>query len=89
MNNKQIELLKFLGFTIDLENNVVNDRDKNSLVSIYFNDTLKVFTLKISDHDFLKDDYDAIEYLSIELNRKLSLIYELNTFMKGDTNVCS
>lgn len=89
MNNKHIELLKFCGYDVDVEKNKIIDKNKNSLVTIVFEPLTGFFTIKIQSHRFIPNNYDAIEEFSIDLNKKLSLIYELNTFIGGDKNVCS
>lgn len=89
MNNKQIELLKFCGYEVDIKNNKIIDKNKNCLANIIFEPITGFFTIKITSHRFIPNNYDEIEEFSIDLNRKLSLVYELNTFMCGDNNVCS
>jgi len=90
MNNKQIELLKFCGFEIDDDHLLVLEKEnKNSLVKICFNNSVKLFTIKTQGCYFKPNDYDSIELFTIELSRKLGLVYELNHLKDGDYDVCS
>jgi len=88
MTNKQVELLKFCGFEVDDSHLLVRDKNKDSLVTICYNSVAKLFTIKTTGFHFKAKDYDSVEKFSIDLNRKLSLVYELNTYM-GDDNVRS
>lgn len=89
MNNKQIKLLEFCGFIVDTEKNTIIDKNKNSLVEILFEPLTGFFTLKSKSHRFVPNQYDDVEKFSIDINRKLSLVYELNKYLGGDNNVCS
>ena len=76
MNKRQIELLNFVGFQVD-ENKI---KWKNSsLASIFFDKDSGLFSIKVQAHNFAPGDYDSIEYLSIDLNHMLGLVYELNS----------
>ena len=88
MNNKQIKLLEFCGFIVE-DDKITIKEDEKSLTTILFEPLTGFFTLKIKNHRFVPNDYYEIEKFSIDLNRKLSLIYELNNYLGGDNNVCS
>lgn len=79
MNKRQIELLKLVGFKVS--DNKITWRNI-SYSSIYF----ELFSIKIDAHTFNHGDYDSIEYLAIDLNHILDLVYELNTIKDGDYN---
>lgn len=83
MNKRQIELLNLIGLKIN-GNNI--EWKKDSLASIYFDQNTKLFNIKIKEHDFIPGDYDSIEYLTIDLNQMLGLIYELNMIKDGISN---
>lgn len=85
MNKKQMELLKFCGFEIDIEKNIITDtNNKKSITTIIYEPLTGFFTLKISNHRFIPNDYDSAELFSIDFNRKLGLVYELNKYLGGD-----
>lgn len=83
MNKRQIELLNLIGLKIN-GNNI--EWKKDSLASIYFDQNTKLFNIKIKEYDFTPGDYDSIEYLTIDLNHMLGLIYELNMIKDGVSN---
>ena len=76
MNKRQIELLNFVGFQVDGDNIKWKN---NSLASIFFDKDSGLFSIKVQAHNFDPGDYDSIEYLSIDLNHMLVLVYELNS----------
>lgn len=76
MNKRQIELLNFVGFQVDGDNIKWKN---NSLASIFFDKDSELFSIKVQAHNFAPGDYDSIEYLSIDLNHMLGLVYELNS----------
>lgn len=76
MTKKQIELLKLVGFKIKGNNVIWKNK---SLASIYYDEKAKLFNIKVEQHTFTPGDYDAIEYLAIDINHMLGLIYELNS----------
>ena len=76
MNKRQIELLNFVGFQVDGDNIKWKN---NSLASIFFDNDSGLFSIKVQAHNFAPGDYDSIEYLSIDLNHMLGLVYELNS----------
>lgn len=82
MNKRQIELLNFAGFKVN-GNNI--KWKNNSLASIFFDEASGLFSIKVQAHNFTPRDYKSIEYLSIDLNHMLGLVYELN-FVKEVSN---
>ncbi len=76
MNKRQIELLNFVGFQVDGDNIKWKN---NSLASIFFDKNSGLFSIKVQEHNFAPGDYNSIEYLSIDLNHMLGLVYELNS----------
>ena len=83
MTNRQIELLKLVGFKID-GNKIIWKND--SLASIFYDKKSGLFNIKVQAHTFTPGDYDSVEYLAIDLNHMLGLIYELNSLKEGDSN---
>ena len=85
MNKRQIELLNFVDFQVD-GNNI--KWKNNSLASIFFDKDSGLFSINVQAHNFKPGDYDSIEYLAIDLNHMLGLVYELNSIGGGNSNVC-
>lgn len=76
MNKRQIELLNLVGFKV-VGNNINWKND--SLASIFFDETSGLFNIKVQAHTFTPGDYEDVEYLAIDLNHMLGLVYELNS----------
>lgn len=81
MNKRQLELLKLVGFKVSGNN--ITWKNK-SYSSIYFDQATKLFGIKVNAHTFTPGDYDSVEYLAIDLNHMLGLVYELNMIKDGD-----
>lgn len=88
MNKKQIELLKFCGFDVNVEKNYIIDPNKEAIANIIFEPLTGFFTIKMKSHRFIPNEYEDIVLFTIDLNKKLGLVYELNMHL-GDKNVCS
>ncbi len=81
MTNKQKELIKFCGYKI-VGNHLVGE--KKCISSIYYDETSRLFSIKIKAFTFIPSNYESVEMFSITLNHMLGLIYELNSIKDGD-----
>lgn len=81
MNKRQLELLNLAGFKVN-DNKITWKNNSHS--SIYFDQDTKLFSIKVNAYTFTPGDYDSVEYLAIDLNHMLGLVYELNMIKDGD-----
>lgn len=83
ISKRQFELLNLVGFKIEGDNIIWKN---DSQASIYYDEPTGLFNIKVKAHTFTPGDYDSVEYLAIDLNHMLGLIYELNSIRGGDSD---